>query len=254
MSVGWRQGGPLVDAQQAQRGEHPLGSAATGPDASESLSFGSTTPSNSPLVQGEGHSSDHCSLVHSFAQNQKKISMNTTTEHAVFAGGCFWCLDAAFRQLRGVSEVTSGYCGGQTPNPTYESVCSGQTGHAEAISVLFDPSVISYPDLLTVFFGFHDPTTLNRQGNDSGTQYRSAIFTTSQQQVDEAHTMIAKLIADETFARPIVTTVEPLTEFFPAERYHQDFYTKNPGQGYCSAIISPKLAKLRQHFGTLLRS
>lgn len=183
----------------------------------------------------------------------KKIFMNTTTEHAVFAGGCFWCLDAAFRQLRGVSEVTSGYCGGTTQNPDYESVCSGTTGHAEVISVIFDPSIISYDDLLTVFFGFHDPTTLNRQGNDIGTQYRSAIFTTNESQVESAKAMIAKLTRDETFAKPIVTTIEPLTKFFPAETYHQDFYKKNPDQGYCSAIISPKLAKLRQHFGMLLK-
>lgn len=174
------------------------------------------------------------------------------TNRAIFAGGCFWCLDAAFRQLRGVSEVISGYIGGHTPNPDYESVCSGFTGHAEAISITFDPAVISFDDLLTVFFGFHDPTTLNRQGNDIGTQYRSAIFPVDEAQAMAARTMIGKLTDDETFSKPIVTSIEPFAEFFPAEKYHQDFYSKNPEQGYCSAIISPKLAKLRERFQKLI--
>ena len=172
---------------------------------------------------------------------------------AIFAGGCFWCLDAAFRKLRGVSNVTSGYIGGVTPNPTYESVCTGSTGHAEAIAVEFDPSIISYHDLLTVFFGFHDPTTLNRQGSDIGTQYRSALFPLDDEQAQEARAMIDELTKNETFSKPIVTSIESASEFSPAETYHQDYYRKNPEQGYCSAIISPKLAKLRQHFSTLLK-
>lgn len=172
---------------------------------------------------------------------------------AIFAGGCFWCLDAAFRKLRGVTDVTSGYIGGHTPNPTYESVCSGSTGHAEAIAVEFDPSIITYRDLLTVLFGFHDPTTVNRQGNDIGTQYRSAVFPIDAAQESEVHAMIDELTRNETFSRPIVTSIEPMAEFYPAETYHQDYYRKNPNQGYCSAVISPKLAKLRQHFSTLLK-
>lgn len=173
---------------------------------------------------------------------------------AIFAGGCFWCLDAAFRLLRGVEAVDSGYIGGDKPNPSYDSVCSGNTGHAEAIRIVYDESIITYKDLLTVFFGFHDPTTLNRQGNDVGTQYRSAIFPIGAEQETEARAIIAQLTADETFSKPIVTTIETGHEFFPAENYHQDYYRKNPDQGYCAAIISPKLAKLRQHYASLLRS
>lgn len=172
---------------------------------------------------------------------------------AIFAGGCFWCLDAAFRLLRGVETVDSGYIGGEKSNPSYDSVCSGNTGHAETIRIVYDESVITYKDLLTVFFGFHDPTTLNRQGNDVGTQYRSAIFPIGAEQEAEARAMIVQLTADETFSAPIVTTIETGHEFFPAENYHQDYYRKNPDQGYCTAIISPKLAKLRQHYATLLR-
>ena len=179
---------------------------------------------------------------------------NGMSERAVVAGGCFWCLDAAFRQLRGVLEVTSGYTGGTTSDPDYNSVCTGTTGHVEAVSVTFDPSVITYNDLLTVFFGFHDPTSLNRQGNDIGTEYRSAIFTVNDQQATEAQAMIETLTQNQTFSKPIVTTIEPLTTFYPAESEHQDFYRKNPGSGYCSVIISPKLAKLREHFSTLLKS
>ena len=173
---------------------------------------------------------------------------------AIFAGGCFWCLDAAFRLLRGVDTVDSGYIGGEKPNPSYDSVCGGKTGHAEAIRIVYDQSIITYKDLLTVFFGFHDPTTLNRQGNDVGTQYRSAIFPIGAEQEAEARAMIDQLSAAETFSAPIVTTIETGHEFFPAENYHQDYYRKNPDQGYCTAIISPKLAKLRQHYATLLRS
>lgn len=173
---------------------------------------------------------------------------------AIFAGGCFWCLDAAFRLLKGVETVDSGYIGGVKPNPTYESVCNGNTGHAEAIRMVYDESIITYKDLLTVFFGFHDPTSLNRQGNDVGTQYRSAIFPIGAEQEAEARDMIAQLTADETFSNPIVTAIETGHEFYPAESYHQDYYRKNPDQGYCTAIISPKLAKLRQHYASLLRS
>jgi peptide-methionine (S)-S-oxide reductase len=173
---------------------------------------------------------------------------------AIFAGGCFWCLDAAFRMLKGVETVDSGYIGGTKPNPSYEAVCNGNTGHAEAIRIVFDKSIITYKDLLTVFFGFHDPTTLNRQGNDVGTQYRSAIFPIDSEQEAEARAMVNQLTTDETFGKPIVTTIETGHEFFPAEGYHQDYYRKNPDQGYCAAVISPKLAKLRQYYASLLKT
>ena len=173
--------------------------------------------------------------------------------HAILAGGCFWCLDAAFRKLKGVSEVTSGYIGGDIPNPTYETVCSGSSGHAEAIKIVFDPAHISYHDLLTVFFAFHDPTTLNRQGHDVGTQYRSAIFPMNSEQVDEAQETIKTLTINETFSSPIVTSIEPNETFFPAETYHQDYYRKNLNEGYCSVVISPKLAALRSRFSELLK-
>lgn len=175
-------------------------------------------------------------------------------EHAIFAGGCFWCLDAAFRQLKGVTEVTSGYTGGTTPRPDYHAVCTGSTGHAEAISVTFDPKIITYEDLLKVFFGFHDPTTLNRQGHDIGSQYRSALFPVNDSQKEQARAIINQLTAENIFSKPIVTTIEPFTVFYPAETYHQNYYQKNPTEGYCSAIISPKLASLRKHFATLLKS
>ena len=177
---------------------------------------------------------------------------DTRQEVATLAGGCFWCLDAAFRLLKGVASVESGYAGGTRPNPTYEQVCTGTTGHAEVAQVTFDPSVISYRDLLDVFFTIHDPTQLNRQGGDVGTQYRSAIFPHSDEQRADAERAITELEASGAWDEPIVTTIEPLTKFYPAETYHQDYFARNPRQPYCQAVIAPKIAKLRKkHFERL---
>jgi peptide-methionine (S)-S-oxide reductase len=173
---------------------------------------------------------------------------------AVFGGGCFWCTEAVFDELRGVKSVVSGYIGGTTKNPTYEQVCSGATGHAEAIKIDFDPAEISFRDLLTVFFATHDPTTLNRQGNDAGTQYRSAIFYADEQQKAEAAAFIKELDDAGTFKSPIVTSLEPRTEFYAAEDYHQKFYASNPYQPYCQYMIPPKLNKLHKQFSALLKS
>jgi peptide-methionine (S)-S-oxide reductase len=170
------------------------------------------------------------------------------TELATFAGGCFWCLEAVFEQLRGVTKVTSGYAGGSVPNPTYQAVCTGSTGHAEVVQVVFDPAEISYRDLLGVFFSLHDPTTLNRQGGDIGTQYRSAIFYHDEEQRRTAEDVIKELEAEHVFDDPIVTTVEPLDVFYPAEEYHREYYRRNPSQPYCRAVIAPKVAKMRQKF------
>ena len=177
---------------------------------------------------------------------------NATTSRATLAGGCFWCLDAAYRRLRGVKSVVSGYAGGHVANPSYEAVCTGRTGHAEVVQVEFDPSVITYRELLEVFFGIHDPTTLNRQGNDIGTQYRSAIFPHDAEQEKVARDFMTELEAEHTFDAPIVTTIEPLGTFYPAEKYHQDYYDRNQNQPYCAAVISPKIAKLRRKFAEKL--
>jgi peptide-methionine (S)-S-oxide reductase len=168
------------------------------------------------------------------------------SEVATLAGGCFWCLEAAFGQLRGVERVESGYTGGQVPNPSYERVCSGTTGHAEVVQVTFDPDVISFADLLHVFFTIHDPTTPNQQGADVGTQYRSAIFYHDALQKAEAERVIAELAADKVWDDPIVTELEPLDKFYPAEEYHRDYYRRNPNQGYCRAVVAPKVAKVRK--------
>ena len=169
------------------------------------------------------------------------------TDHATLAGGCFWCTEAVFKDVVGVESVESGYIGGHVANPTYKQVCGGDTGHAEAIRVGFDPEQVSYADLLDIFFATHDPTQLNRQGNDIGTQYRSAIFPASPDQEAEAHAAIARAQADQP--RPIVTTIEPAAEWYPAEDYHQDYWDgegqRNP---YCLAVIPPKLQKLRKSF------
>ena len=170
------------------------------------------------------------------------------TETATLAGGCFWCLEAAFQQLKGVTAVASGYAGGTVPNPTYEAVCSGRTGHAEVTQVEFDPAVISYRDLLDVFFTIHDPTTLNQQGADVGTQYRSAIFYQSPEQERVARETIAQIEATHVWDDLIVTEVVPLAAFYPAEQYHRDYYNRNQNQPYCRAVIAPKVAKLRKHF------
>ena len=170
------------------------------------------------------------------------------TETATLAGGCFWCLEAALLELEGIERVTSGYAGGTEPNPSYELVCTGTTGHAEAVQVVFDPAVISYRDLLGVFFTIHDPTTLNRQGPDHGTQYRSAVFVHSAEQERAAREVIAGLGARRLWPDPIVTEVVPLVAFYPAEEYHRDYYRRNPAQGYCRVVIAPKVAKVRKEY------
>lgn len=172
-------------------------------------------------------------------------SNNTT---ATLAGGCFWCLEAIYLQLKGVHGVKSGYAGGRRPNPTYEQVCTGVTGHAEVVRVTYDPSVITYGDLLDVFFTIHDPTTLNRQGADSGTQYRSAIFFENADQEREARAKVAALEAEHRWDDPIVTEIVPLTQFWPAENYHDDYFARNPQNPYCAVVIAPKVAKARKHF------
>lgn len=167
---------------------------------------------------------------------------------ATLGGGCFWCLEAVFQELRGVEEVHSGYAGGHTPNPSYEAVCTGTTGHAEVVQLTFDPDVISFGDLLHVFFTIHDPTTPNRQGPDVGTQYRSAVFYHDEAQRRETERVIAELAAAGTWDGKIVTEITPLTTFYPAEEYHRDYFRRNPGQAYCRAIVGPKVAKARHMF------
>jgi peptide-methionine (S)-S-oxide reductase len=173
---------------------------------------------------------------------------------AVFGGGCFWCTEAVFDELRGVKSVMPGYAGGSTKNPTYEAVCGGRTGHAEVIKIDFDPGEIAFKDLLAVFFTTHDPTTLNRQGNDVGTQYRSAIFYADEEQKWEAEAFIKELNDSKAFGQPVVTTLEPLGEFYEAEDYHQKYYANNPYQPYCQYMIPPKLNKLHKQFSALLKS
>ena len=175
------------------------------------------------------------------------------TETATLAGGCFWCLEAVFEQLEGVERVVSGYAGGSVAHPSYEQVCSGSTGHAEAVQITFDPDVLSFRELLEFFFAFHDPTTLNRQGHDAGTQYRSAIFYHSPEQKQTAEQLIAELGTQGLFDDPIVTEVAPLSEFFPAEGYHQGYFRANPNQPYCRATITPKVTKLRQKYSARLK-
>jgi peptide-methionine (S)-S-oxide reductase len=173
-------------------------------------------------------------------------------EIAIFGGGCFWCTEAVFKMLRGIVKVTPGYSGGTTENPTYLDVGAGMTNHAEVIKIEFDPKLISFKDLLTVFFGTHDPTTLNRQGNDVGTQYRSAIFYTTKEQKTDATLFIKELNDSNTEGKPIVTEVVPATTFYAAEGYHQDYYAKNPTNRYCEIIINPKLEKVQEKFAALL--
>lgn len=173
-------------------------------------------------------------------------------ETAILAGGCFWCLEAVYDELKGVTDVVSGYAGGHVTNPTYKAVCDGTTGHAEVVQLQFDPSVISFSDILDVFFTIHDPTTLNRQGNDVGTQYRSAIYYHSPEQKAIAEQKIAALNREQLWANPIVTEVTALDKFYPAEDYHQEYFARNPLQGYCMVVIAPKVAKFRkQHLARL---
>ncbi|MCL4376180.1 peptide-methionine (S)-S-oxide reductase MsrA [Candidatus Parvarchaeota archaeon] len=174
-------------------------------------------------------------------------------ETAVLAGGCFWCMEAVFKQIKGIEKVESGYCGGTVKNPSYEQVCTGKTGHAESVRLTFNPSVISYEQILKVFFTLHDPTSLNRQGNDVGSQYRSEIFYADDKQRKTAEETIKELTEEKLWDKPIVTALEPLREFYVAENYHQDYYKKNPLNPYCFMVIRPKISKLRKEYLELLK-
>lgn len=173
------------------------------------------------------------------------------TQIATFGGGCFWCIDAAFRRVNGVVKVESGYMGGDFANPTYKAICTGLTGHAEVVQITYDETVVAFIDLLSMFFKLHDPTQLNRQGNDVGTQYRSVVFYHDETQKQQTLEMIKQL--QVYFAEPIVTEVSEAPEFYCAEPYHQDYYTQNPNQGYCSVMIAPKLHKFNEHFSDFLK-
>jgi peptide-methionine (S)-S-oxide reductase len=175
-------------------------------------------------------------------------SMNNVTEVATLAGGCFWCLEAVYDQLKGVEDVVSGYAGGHVRNPSYQQVCTGMTGHAEVIQISYNPQEVSFKDLLNIFFTIHDPTTLNRQGNDVGTQYRSAIFYHTPQQKATAEQTIAELEAAHVWDDPIVTEIAPIETFYPAEDYHQEYFARNPYQPYCRVVVAPKVAKFRKHY------
>ncbi len=179
--------------------------------------------------------------------------MNPAFQTATLAGGCFWCLEAVYARMRGVRRVTPGYMGGHTEHPTYEAVCSGATGHAEVVQIEFDPSVVSYRQLLEVFFAIHDPTQFNRQGNDVGTQYRSAIFWHSEAQRQEAQEMVERLTREGVYPAPIVTQLTPAGPFWPAEDYHRDYFARHPNQPYCLFVVAPKVAKFQARFPALLR-
>ena len=175
-------------------------------------------------------------------------------EIATLGGGCFWCVEAVYLEAAGVTSVMSGYMGGAKPNPTYEQVCGGNTGHVEVVQLKFDPTVITYRDVLEIFFATHDPTTLNRQGNDAGTQYRSVIFYYSPEQKATAEEVIRDLTAEKAFPNPIVTAIEPATEFYPAEDYHQQYFETHPNQPYCAFVVSPKVQKFRKKFAERLKA
>lgn len=183
----------------------------------------------------------------------KKSKMAINMEIATLANGCFWCTEAIFQQLKGVEKVTSGYTGGNLKNPTYKEICTGNTGHAEGIQIEFDSNIISYQEILDVFFSTHDPTTLNRQGYDAGTQYRSAIFYHSETQKEIAEAFITALTNAHVFDNPIVTEITPLSVFYKAENYHQNYYNNNKSQGYCQAVINPKLAKFIEKYQSKLK-
>ena len=180
-------------------------------------------------------------------------SISPQKEVAILAGGCFWCLEAVFDQVKGVESVESGYIGGNLDRPSYEAVCGGQTGHAEAVRITFDPRVITYQELLEIFFIIHDPTTLNRQGNDTGTQYRSAIFYASPEQQQTAEDLIKSLTAEKLYDAPIVTQVVSAGRWYEAESYHQEYFARNPLQGYCQFVVGPKVAKFRKQFAQRLK-
>ena len=185
----------------------------------------------------------------------QEIAMNQGNEKhetATFGAGCFWCVEAVYQNLKGVQKVVSGYAGGKTPNPTYKQICTGQTGHAEVAQITYDPNQISYQDLLDVFWNTHDPTTLNRQGADTGTQYRSVIFYNDNHQKEIAEQAMAETDASGLWSNPIVTEISPILTFYPAEDYHQNYYQSNPSQPYCAVIISPKIRKLKKEFKHML--
>jgi len=178
----------------------------------------------------------------------------SSTETIVLGGGCFWCTEAVFKEVRGITDVESGYSNGQAPNPNYEQVCTGMTGHAEVVKLEYDPAQISARQILEIFFVVHDPTQLNRQGNDTGTQYRSGIYYTTDEQKRVAEEMIRQLVQDRVYGKPVVTEVKPLANYHRAEDYHQDFFEKNPTQGYCVAVAAPKVEKFRKTFRELQKT
>jgi peptide-methionine (S)-S-oxide reductase len=186
-----------------------------------------------------------------FTADEAKEKSQTSV--ATFGGGCFWCTEAVFLKVRGVSKVVSGYTGGAKPNPTYKEVCTGLTGHAEVIQITFDPSQVTFEQLLDVFFHTHDPTTRNRQGADVGTQYRSSVFFHDEKQKEITKTVIAELDKSGDFNDPIVTTIEELKKFYPAEDYHQDYFTQNPGNPYCQAVVGPKVSKFQKRYKDLMK-
>ncbi len=205
-----------------------------------SLIFSSCTAKEKPVVKEE-------------FKEPVKVKVKEGMEVATFAGGCFWCTEAVFLEIKGVEKVVSGYIGGKTVNPTYKDICTGETGHAEAIQITFNPNEVAYEDLLEVFFGTHDPTTLNRQGADVGTQYRSEIFYHSEAQKTKAENYIQLLEKEKLYDKKIVTKVSSATVFYPAEDYHQNYYNQNSSQGYCQMVIAPKLEKLRKYYKSKLK-
>ena len=205
-----------------------------------SLIFSSCTAKEKPVVKEE-------------FKEPVKVKVKEGMEVATFAGGCFWCTEAVFLEIKGVEKVVSGYIGGKTKNPTYKDICTGETGHAEAIQITFNPNEVAYEDLLEVFFATHDPTTLNRQGADVGTQYRSEIFYHSEAQKTKAENYIQLLEKEKLYDKKIVTKVSSATVFYPAEDYHQNYYNQNSSQGYCQMVIAPKLEKLRKYYKSKLK-
>ena len=205
-----------------------------------SLIFSSCTAKEKPVVKEE-------------FKEPVKVKVKEGMEVATFAGGCFWCTEAVFLEIKGVEKVVSGYIGGKTINPTYKEICTGETGHAEAIQITFNPNEVAYEDLLEVFFGTHDPTTLNRQGADVGTQYRSEIFYHSEAQKTKAENYIQLLEKEKLYDKKIVTKVSSATVFYNAEEYHQNYYNQNSSQGYCQMVIAPKLEKLRKYYKSKLK-
>ena len=208
------------------------------------VSFSCQSKAKSPAANDEN--------VNEVTENTNNMD-NTKTETAIFAGGCFWCTEAFFTDLKGVEKVVSGYIGGKTENPTYKEVCTGTTGHAEAIKITYNPDEVAYEDLLEIFFATHDPTTLNRQGADEGTQYRSEIFYTTEAQKTAAENFIKLLTDQDIYGKKIVTKISKASTFYPAEDYHQDYYAQNTNQPYCQAVISPKLEKLKKNYKSKLK-